>query len=45
MMDDSKYFQYQSGQFMWIYYMITWIILGVSCVCSCLGGVIAACAK
>ena len=41
--DDAM--QYESGQFMWVYYMITWIFMGVSCCCGCLGAIVGACAK
>ena len=40
---DGSLFQYSSGNFMYIYYMITWITLGVICIfpflaafCSCI---------
>ena len=41
--------QYSSGNFMYIYYLIGWICLGVSCGCAILGAIvtciIAACNK
>jgi hypothetical protein len=45
---DGSLFQVSSGNFMAIYYMITWIMMGVSCGCSLLvaiGGCIASCCK
>ena len=33
--------QIQSGKFMGIYYLITWIMMGVSCGCSILGAIVA----
>ena len=42
---DDDAMQYESGQFMWIYYMIMWIMMGVSCCCGCLGAIVGACAK
>jgi len=40
---DGSWYQYESGKFMWVYYMITWILMGVSCVCSCCAAAVAAC--
>ena len=37
--------QISNGKFMSIYYLITWIALGVSCFCTCLGGIITMCCK
>lgn len=37
--------QYQSGKFMGIYYLITWIMLGVSCGCALIGGLITCICK
>jgi hypothetical protein len=39
---DGSMYQYESGKFMWIYYMITWIIMGISCLCSCCVGIAGA---
>ena len=41
----SDVYQYESGNFMWVYYMITWILMGVGCFCSCVGGVVASCSR
>jgi hypothetical protein len=41
----GPYMQIQSGKFMGIYYLITWILLGVSCGCSILGAIVTACCK
>lgn len=30
-------FQYASGKFMFVYYVITWCVLGLACVCGCCG--------
>lgn len=35
--------QYSSGNFMYVYYLITWILMGISCGCMLIG-MIAACA-
>jgi hypothetical protein len=43
---DGSLYQYSSGNFMYIYYLITWITLGVSCGCGILGSLAACiCAK
>jgi hypothetical protein len=33
---DGSLFQYSSGNFMYIYYLITWIAMGTACGCSML---------
>ena len=39
---DGSFYQVESGRFMWTYYMITWIMMGVSCACSCCVGIVGA---
>jgi len=40
---EGSLFQVQSGNFMWIYYMITWILMGVSCGCGLLATIVGMC--
>jgi hypothetical protein len=40
---ENSAFQVQSGNFMWVYYMITWILMGVSCGCGILMTLIGMC--
>ena len=42
---DGSLFQYSSGNFMYIYYMIIWIILGVGCGCSLLATILTCICK
>ena len=37
---ESNVYQYESGNFMWVFYMITWILMGVGCICGCVGRVV-----
>ena len=41
--DEDSLFQYKSGKFMFIYYVICWSCMALSCLCSAIGA-IAACA-
>jgi len=40
---DGSLYQTDSGNFMWTYFVITWILMGVSCLCACVGPCIVAC--
>ncbi len=42
---DGNLYQYASGNFMWTFYVIGWIMMGVSCGCSCLGAIVTAMCK
>jgi len=33
---EDALWQFSSGNFMWIFYIISWIMMGVSCVAGCL---------
>ena len=37
--------QYSSGNFMYIYFLITWILMGVSCGCALIGAIIGCMCK
>ena len=39
---ESSWYQYESGRFMYIYLLITWITLGISCGCATLGCIFTA---
>ena len=40
---DSTLYQLKSGNFMWTYFVISWIMMGTSCVCGCLMPCIIGC--
>ena len=42
---ESYLYQYESGNFMWGYYLITWTLIIVGCFCSCVCGVVAGCSR
>ena len=45
---ENSFFQVESGRFIYIYLLITWIFWGVGCGCGIIGGIIgmiAACCK
>ncbi len=37
---EGNLYQYASGNFMWTFYVIGWILMGVACGCTCIGGII-----
>ena len=39
--DETSLYQISSGNFMAVYYLITWIGMGISCGCSLLGALCA----
>jgi len=41
--DETDLYQTASGNFMWTYFLISWIMMGVSCVCGCLMPCIIGC--
>mmetsp|Transcript_14851 Transcript_14851/g.20094 ORF Transcript_14851/g.20094 Transcript_14851/m.20094 type:complete len:198 (+) Transcript_14851:73-666(+) len=42
---DGSWYQYESGRFMWIYFMITWVMLAVNCCCCMTVGIVGALCK
>jgi hypothetical protein len=42
---EDHLFQLQSGNFMWVYFVISWVLMGTSCVCGCVLPCLAACFK
>ena len=43
--EDQMLLQLQSGQFMWVYFVISWVLMGTACVCGCIAPCLAACLK
>ena len=41
--DSTELYQYASGNFIWLFYVIGWIIMGSCCGLACCGAIITAC--
>lgn len=41
--EEGSLVQEKSGNFMWTYFVISWIMMGTSCVCGCLMPCLMAC--